>query len=44
MALLVVHGVLHLLEYDHAEAAEAMAMRRREHELLERFRELEQGR
>ena len=30
MALLVVHGVLHLLGMDHAEAAEAEAMRDRE--------------
>jgi probable rRNA maturation factor len=41
LALLVVHGVLHLLDYDHAEAEEATAMRRREQELLERFRDLE---
>jgi probable rRNA maturation factor len=41
LALLVVHGVLHLLDYDHAEAEEATVMRRREQELLERFRDLE---
>jgi probable rRNA maturation factor len=41
IALLVVHGVLHLLDYDHAEADEAAVMRRREQELLARFRELE---
>ena len=41
LALLVVHGVLHLLDYDHAETEEATVMRRREQELLERFRELE---
>jgi probable rRNA maturation factor len=41
IALLVVHGVLHLLDYDHAEADEAALMRRREQELLARFRELE---
>jgi probable rRNA maturation factor len=41
LALLVVHGVLHLLEYDHADAAEADRMRRREAELLVRFAELE---
>ena len=40
LALLVVHGVLHLLDYDHAEPSEAVAMRRREQELLARFREL----
>ena len=34
LALLVVHGVLHLLDYDHAEPSEAVAMRRREQELL----------
>lgn len=42
IALLVVHGVLHLLDYDHAEAGDAALMRRREHELLERFREVEE--
>ena len=41
LALLVVHGVLHLLEYDHADAAEAERMRRRETELLARFTELD---
>ena len=43
LALLVVHGVLHLLEYDHAEPAETAVMQRREQELLARFRELEPG-
>jgi rRNA maturation RNase YbeY len=42
LALLVVHGVLHLLNYDHAEPAETAAMQKRERELLARFRE-EQG-
>ena len=37
LALLVVHGVLHLLDYDHAEPAEAERMKRRERELLDRF-------
>jgi probable rRNA maturation factor len=37
IALLVVHGVLHLLDYDHAEPAETERMRRRERELLEQF-------
>jgi probable rRNA maturation factor len=41
VALLVVHGVLHLLNYDHAEDRESEAMRKRERELLARFRELE---
>jgi probable rRNA maturation factor len=41
LALLVVHGVLHLLDYDHAEHSEGVVMRRREQELLTRFRELE---
>ena len=43
LALLVVHGVLHLLNYDHADPREHAAMQRRERELLARFRELEQG-
>ncbi len=37
LALLVVHGVLHLLGLDHAQAAEAEKMERREQELLDRF-------
>ncbi len=37
LALLVVHGVLHLLGMDHAEAGEAEVMQRRERELLARF-------
>jgi probable rRNA maturation factor len=41
LALLVVHGILHLLDYDHAEEREAQTMRRRERELLERFRQSE---
>jgi probable rRNA maturation factor len=41
VALLVVHGVLHLLNYDHAEEQESEAMRKRERELLARFRDLE---
>lgn len=42
LALLVVHGLLHLLRYDHAEEQETARMQRRERELIERFRELEQ--
>ena len=41
LALLVVHGILHLLNYDHAEDREAQTMQRRERELLERFRRSE---
>jgi probable rRNA maturation factor len=39
LALLVVHGILHLLRYDHAEPDDAARMARRERELLARFRE-----
>lgn len=35
LALLVVHGVLHVLGHDHAEPGEAARMRSRERELLE---------
>jgi probable rRNA maturation factor len=42
LALLVVHGLLHLLRYDHAEADEAARMQRRERELLARFREADE--
>jgi probable rRNA maturation factor len=41
LALLVVHGVLHLLNYDHAEVEETAVMQGRERELLAKFRELE---
>lgn len=37
MALLLVHGILHLLGMDHADEDEARAMERRERELLDRF-------
>jgi probable rRNA maturation factor len=37
LALLVVHGTLHLLRYDHAEPAEAARMQARERELLASF-------
>ena len=37
MALLVVHGILHLLGMDHADDEEATVMERREHEQLERL-------
>lgn len=36
LALLVVHGVLHVLGHDHAEEAERVTMRRREREILEK--------
>ena len=39
LALLVVHGVLHLLDYDHAEPADAERMQQRERELLTKFAE-----
>ncbi len=35
-ALLVVHGILHVLGHDHAEADEAVVMRARERDILER--------
>jgi probable rRNA maturation factor len=41
IALLVVHGVLHLLNYDHAEDADTAAMQRREREILAIWNELE---
>jgi probable rRNA maturation factor len=44
IALLVVHGVLHLLNYDHADPREEAAMQRRERELLTRFHEQERER
>lgn len=37
LALLLVHGVLHLLGFDHAEDAERVAMQGRERELLAQF-------
>src|SRR3989440_947123 len=37
LALLVVHGILHLLGMDHVDEEEATAMERRERELLDRF-------
>ncbi|MDA8072820.1 MAG: rRNA maturation RNase YbeY [Actinomycetota bacterium] len=37
VALLVVHGLLHLLGMDHEDAGEAEQMERREQELLDRF-------
>ena len=37
LALLVVHGVLHVLGHDHAEADDAEVMRAREGDLLARF-------
>ena len=37
LALLVVHGTLHILGHDHAEPATEQAMQARERELLERY-------
>lgn len=37
LALLVIHGILHVLGHDHAEPDETATMRAREVELLERF-------
>ena len=37
IALLVVHGVLHVLGHDHAEPEEATIMQARERELLDKF-------
>ena len=37
LALLIIHGILHLLSYDHEGTAEASKMGRRERELLERY-------
>ncbi len=37
LALLVVHGILHLMGMDHENPSEAQLMRRRERELLDRF-------
>jgi probable rRNA maturation factor len=36
LALLVIHGILHLLGYDHEEPKEERKMRKRERELLEK--------
>lgn len=36
LALLVIHGILHLLDYDHEKPEEESKMRERERELLER--------
>jgi len=37
LALLVVHGILHLVGMDHEDPIEAQLMQRRERELLDRF-------
>lgn len=41
LALLIVHGLLHLLDYDHSEPDETEAMQGREREMLAAFAELE---
>ena len=37
IALLLVHGILHLMGMDHVDEEEAVAMERREQELLDKF-------
>ena len=37
LALLIIHGILHLLGYDHEKAEDAAKMRPREKELLENY-------
>lgn len=37
LALLIIHGILHLLSYDHEDPEEENEMREKEVELLERF-------
>jgi len=41
IGLLVVHGILHLLDYDHAEPAETAVMERRQEDLLRQFRSID---
>ncbi|HSH58586.1 MAG TPA: rRNA maturation RNase YbeY [Acidimicrobiales bacterium] len=43
VALLVVHGILHLMGMDHEDALEAQLMQRRERELLARFQAASAG-
>lgn len=37
LALLIIHGILHLLSYDHEEPKEETEMREKERQLLERY-------
>ena len=37
LTLLIIHGILHLLDYDHEEPEEESEMREKERELLERY-------
>ena len=37
LALLIIHGILHLLDYDHEEPEEEREMRKKERELLVRY-------
>ena len=37
LALLIIHGILHLLDYDHEEPEEESKMREKERELMERL-------
>ncbi len=41
LALLVVHGILHLMGMDHVDDTEATAMENRERELLEQFHKVD---
>ena len=43
MALLIVHGILHLLGMDHVDDKDAVVMERRERELLQRFHDPREG-
>ncbi len=43
LSLLVVHGVLHLLNYDHHEPNDELVMQRRQQELLDAFAASERG-
>lgn len=43
LALLTVHGILHLMGMDHVDDEEAQAMEKREQELLDRFHRARSG-
>jgi probable rRNA maturation factor len=42
LALLIVHGILHLLGYDHALSEEEQRMKAKENEILDRLGDIEQ--